>query len=333
MKAVFFCNGNRFRRVYPYEFYQELAAMLEIHPDVIRSDELELQKGLLQDAEAIISSWGMPALSEDQIGTYLPNLKVVFYGAGSVQEFARPFLSKGIRVSSAWAANAVPVIEFSASVIQLAMKGFFPAYRLARSNWQDAGAEADKRPGCYLAKVGLLGLGMIGRGVAEKLKGMDVDIIAYDPYVPDELFTKLDLKRADTILDAFRGSDAVSNHMANVPTTREILRYEHFSAMAEYGAFVNTGRNSQVHIPGLVQAFTEVPTRTAFFDVTDPDEPPSPGNPLLSLPNAYFSPHIAGSTGRELSRMGAYMVEECKRYLRGEPLKWEVTEKMLDTMA
>ena len=64
-------------------------------------------------------------MTEDQIAEYFPNLKAVFYGAGSVQGFARPFLKSGVKVFSAWAANAVPVAEYTLSQILLANKGFF----------------------------------------------------------------------------------------------------------------------------------------------------------------------------------------------------------------
>ena len=62
----------------------------------------------------------MPEFTEDEIKTYLPNLKAIFYGAGSVQSFARPFLNCGVRVFSAWAANAIPVAEFTVAQIILA---------------------------------------------------------------------------------------------------------------------------------------------------------------------------------------------------------------------
>ena len=71
----------------------------------------------------------MPALSEAEIAEYLPNLRAVFYGAGSVQYFARPFLSRGVRVFSAWAANAVPVAEYAVAQIVLSGKGFYQAVR------------------------------------------------------------------------------------------------------------------------------------------------------------------------------------------------------------
>lgn len=333
MKAVFLNESNLVQQVYPEGMRQEMAALMELYPEVIRQEELDSHAEALASTEAVFSTWGMPAMTEEQIAQYLPNLKIVFYGAGSVQDFARPFLASGVRVVSAWAANAVPVAEFSVSLIQLCLKGFFPAHHTAREDWGAANGIVQRHPGCYRSTVGLLGLGMIGRSVAEKLKNLEVKIIAYDPYAPDSLFEGLGMERADTISAVFAEADVVSNHIANLPATQEILRYEHFNALGEYGAFINTGRNAQVHVPGLVQAFTEVPTRTAFFDVTDPDEPPSPDNPLLKLPNAYFTPHMAGAASREVQRMGAYMVEDFKRYTAGEPLRWEVTQKMLETMA
>ena len=62
--------------------------------------------------EFIFSTWGMPAFTEEEIKSCLPSLKAVFYGAGTVQTFARPFLNCGVKVFSAWAANAVPVAEY-----------------------------------------------------------------------------------------------------------------------------------------------------------------------------------------------------------------------------
>ena len=73
-----------------------------------------------RDTEYIFSTWGMPVFTEEEIKEYLPGLRAVFYGAGSVQSFARPFLNCGVKVFSAWAANAVPVAEYTVAQIILA---------------------------------------------------------------------------------------------------------------------------------------------------------------------------------------------------------------------
>ena len=62
-------------------------------------------------------------------------------------------------------------------------------------------------------------------------------------------------------------------------------------------------------------------------------EPPAADSPLNALPNVFLTPHIAGSKGREVERMGAYMAEECARWLSGAPTPYEVTLPMLETMA
>ena len=71
---------------------------------------------------------------------------------------------------------------------------------------------------------------------------------------------------------------------------------------------------------------------TAVLDVTYP-EPPEAGSPLYTLPNVILTPHIAGSMDKECRRMGRYMVEELQRYLREEPLKWQITREKAEAMA
>jgi phosphoglycerate dehydrogenase-like enzyme len=68
------------------------------------------------------------------------------------------------------------------------------------------------------------------------------------------------------------------------------------------------------------------------LDVTDP-EPPAPDSPLLTLSNVVLTPHIAGSMGREIQRLGRYMVEELQRYLAGEPLRWHITRELAARLA
>ena len=92
---------------------------------------------------------------------------------------------------------------------------------------------------------------------------------------------------------------------------------------------------SLIHIlvePDLVRALTEQPRRTAILDVTWP-EPCPEDSPLWSLPNVLITPHIAGSAGDEVMRMGEYMLGECERMLAGEPFAYDVSMDMLEHMA
>ena len=101
------------QRVFPEELRERLAALGELYGPVLSKATLEKHKRFTCDCEAIFSTWGMAPLSTQEIQTYFPNLRAVFYAAGTVQYFARPFLERGVEVFSAWQANAVPVAEFT----------------------------------------------------------------------------------------------------------------------------------------------------------------------------------------------------------------------------
>ena len=76
----------------------------------------------------------------------------------------------------------------------------------------------------------------------------------------------------------------------------------------------------------LIEVATNRPDLEFVLDVTYP-EPPEPSSPLYALQNVLLTPHIAGSVGRECNRLGQYMVEELRRFVRGEPLRWSVTRE------
>ena len=284
------------------------------------------------DTEYIFSTWGMPSFTEKEIRTYLPSLKAVFYGAGSVQGFARPFLNCGVKVFSAWAANAVPVAEYTVAQIILAGKDFFVQSRLLASEDRAAAqARHGGHIGNYRKKVGLIGCGMIGALVAEMLKAYDLEVLAFDPFMSHEKAERLGVTPC-SLEELFATCSVVSNHLANNPRTQKMLTYKHFSSMLPYATFINTGRGAQVVEEDLVRVLTERPDLTAVLDVTHPEPSPA-GHPVYSLPNCFMTPHIAGSLGGEVVRMAEYMVDEYERLTAGVPVKYEVTLKMLETMA
>ena len=132
--------------------------------------------------------------------------------------------------------------------------------------------------------------------------------------------------------EIFSTCQTISNHTANLPETVGMLNGKLFNLMKDNATFINTGRGAQVVEDDLIAALLEKPGRTAVLDVTLP-EPPVEGSPLYTLPNVFLTPHIAGSSGEECKRMGKYMEEEARRFINGEPLKYSVSLKMLETMA
>lgn len=281
----------------------------------------------------IFSTWGMPALSEDEIKKNLPALKAVFYGAGSVQNFARPFLNNGVKVFSAWAANAIPVAEYTVAQILLANKGYFNMQRIYREEGVEAARQyGASLPGNYNAKVGLLGGGMIGKYVIKLLKEYKLQIYLFDPFMSEETARNLGVEKTG-LEYIFENCQTISNHLANNEQTKGMLNYSLFSKMKDNASFINTGRGAQLVAEDLVKAMKEKPYRTALIDVTDPTEPLPQDSIYWSSPNIYITPHRAGSLTDEIMRMGDYMIKEYESLISGGNTKYEVTLEMLKTMA
>ena len=334
MKNAVFFSGGRIPEVYAPETVAKLRAALNFETDrILSKSEMNEYRDILARADYIFTTWGFPHFDREEIREYLPNLKAVFYGAGSVQHFAREFLEEDVAVFSAWAANGVPVAEYTVAEIILASKGFFQ--RLHR---QADGADWANRsvgvnfPGNYEIKVGIIGVGMIGRMVIEKLRSLDkISVLVFDPFLPDEKAAELGVTKTD-LETLFAECDVISNHLANNPQTVGMLNRAHFSKMKPHAAFINTGRGALVVEDDMIAALCEVPTRVAVLDVTFP-EPPEPSSPLYTLPNVFLTPHIAGSIGNEVHRMAEFMYEEFLAFDAGQPTRYRVTLPLLETMA
>src|SRR5690606_39096429 len=96
--------------------------------------------------------------------------------------------------------------------------------------------------------------------------------------------------------------------------------------MKRGATFINTARGAVVNEEDLIAVFRERTDLQALLDVTYP-EPPANDSPLYVLDNVLITPHIAGSIGPECRRMAAYMIEELKRFINNEPLKWGLTKQ------
>ena len=329
MKSIFLCNKkNSVEKVYAESFDK----LPDVDKKVYTSAEVIAEPEKFAEVEYVFSTWGMPSMSEEEIKKCFPSLKCVFYAAGSVQSFARPFLACGVKVFSAWAANAVPVVEYTLAQIILANKGFFAHSREMKKGNREAGKIMKSAyPGNYGENVGIIGVGMIGSQVAERLQSYKLKVLAFDPFLSDERAKSLGIKKA-SLDEIFSTCRVVTNHMANNEQTKGMLDYKYFSKMLPYSTFINTGRGAQVVENDLVRVLEERPDVTAILDVTYP-EPPAEGHAFYSLPGCFLTPHIAGSLVNETHRMAEYIIEEYERYISGKPCRYEVSLKMLETMA
>lgn len=329
-KAAFFGDSQeRLDYVYADGRREQVEQIVDLYPHTVSIDNFDQHVSNLQDLEVIFATWKMSQLQKEHL-EQLPNLKILFYGAGSVQKFAHPLLEHGIRVCSAWRANAVPVSEYTLAQILLANKGHYRNIRDCQT-YEGRKNNPFKGRGNFGATIALLGAGAIGTLVINLLKPFHLNIIVFDPFLPDERATELGVEKV-SLEDAFRRGDVVSNHLANNAQTVDMLHKEHFSKLQDHATFINTGRGATVVEADLIAELQKRPTLTALLDVTLP-EPPQPDSPFYTLPNVYLTSHIAGSQNDEVIRMADYMIEEFKRYEKDEPLHHEVSLDMIDTMA
>lgn len=330
-KTALICDSvKNLEMVYGDGRSERLAAVTDLLPGIFQGSDIVAQAERLKDVEAVFSTWGMPLLTKEQLAA-LPSLKAVFYAAGSVKCFAAPLLDNGIMVVSGWAANAVPVAEFTTAQIVLANKGFFRNQREAKNQEFRRNHKCFSGHGNYGETVALLGTGQIGRGVAERLKAYNLKVIAFDPFLKSEDAARLGVEKV-SLEDAFKRGYTVSNHIADVPATRGMINRRHFESMRPDATFINTGRGATIVESDLIAVLGSRPDLTAVLDVTAP-EPPLENSPLFSLPNVVLTSHIAGSLADETRRMADYMVEEFLAWESGRPLRYQVTADMLERMA
>lgn len=279
---------------------------------------------VLSEAELILSGWNGPTIDEALLDA-APRLKAVFYGGGGAGSVLTPLVwERGVVVTSAYAANAIPVAEYTLAMILLSLKHVWTLSASMRAT--QSMPPRDGAPGSYGSTVGLVSYGMIARTLRRLLKPFDLNVLVYDPYLGEAEAASCDV-RSVSIDELFRRSDVVSVHTAMLPETEGLIRGSLLRSMKHGATFINTARGELVHEDELIQVLVERRDLHAILDVTRV-EPPARGSKLYALPNVMLTPHVAGSVGPECRRMGRYMVEELKRFLTGQPLRWSVTPEL-----
>lgn len=328
-RGLYVLRPDAFDRIYGEAERADIAALVEVEGVPQTAETVAKNLNVLDGVEVILSGWGAPIID----GAFLEaaaDLRVVFYGAGSVRPFVTDALWKrGIRVVSAYSANAVPVSEYALAAILFSLKRgwhFSAAVRKER-NFPTVSAI----PGAYGSTVGIISLGATGRKLLERLRPFDVRVAANDPYVTIEEAAVLgvELVALDRL---FKEADVVSLHVPWLPETEGLIRGSHLASMKQGATLVNTSRGAVVREVEMVSVLKDRTDLTAVLDVTHP-EPPEPDSPLYDLPNVVLTPHIAGSQGEECRRMGRLVVDELRRYVAGESLEHEITKERAAVMA
>ncbi|MFC8489839.1 hydroxyacid dehydrogenase [Streptomyces sp. NPDC057235] len=271
----------------------------------------------LAEAEILLTCWGATPLTAGVLDR-APRLRAVVHAAGSVKHHVTDACwERGLRVTSAAAANALPVAEYTLAAILLAGKRVLrSAQRYAELRTDHAWLEESADWGNHRRTVGIVGASRIGRRVIDLLTPFDFEVLLYDPYtdVPGVEAVSLD--------ELCARSTVVSVHAPQLPSTHHMIGAAQLAAMPDGTTLINTSRGSLVDESSLLPHL-RTGRLHAVLDVTDP-ELPRPDSPLWTLPNVLLTPHVAGSLGNELHRMAEQAVGEVERYVRGEEFLEEV---------
>ncbi len=329
LKGLFILDSEAYRKIYGLEERAEIEKLVDIYCPQQTAESIRTKLSLLTGAQVIFSGWGAPVMDEKFLAA-APKLKAVFYGAGSIRGFVtEEFWRRAIVVTAAAAANAVPVSEYTLSVILLSLKRFW-----AHASAVRAAAGFPKPlpvPGAYQSTVGLVSLGLVGRLVRDRLRPFDLRVVGYDPFTTAEEAKRLGVELLP-LEELFCTADVISLHSPRLPETEGMITGRHIAAMKQNATIINTSRGAVVREPEMIEVLKKRDDLCAVLDVTFP-EPPLPDSPLYRLPNVVLTPHIAGSLDAECRRMGRLMVEELRRYVAGNPLAWAITQDRAAVMA
>ena len=287
---------------------------------------------VLGSVDVLVTGWGSPFISSDVLNA-APHLRLVAHAAGTVKSLVDPVAyERGVLVTHAADANAVPVAEFTLAAIIFAnkrvwqLRDFYNSDRTRRSSY----ALMDEPIGNYRRTVGIVGASRIGRRVIAALQALECGVLLYDPFVlaGDPLAAQVELVDLNTL---FARSDVVSLHAPSLPTTRGMIGAHQFKLMRDGATFINTARGAIVDEAALV-AELETGRISAVIDVTDP-EIPDESSALYRLPNVLLTPHIAGAVGLERSRLGRLVADEIERFANGQPLQFAIEPQLLERLA
>src|SRR5262245_61908369 len=172
--------------------------------------------------------------------------------------------------------------------------------------------------------LGVLGMGRIGSASARKGLGLGLNVIAYDPYLPDERFREVGVRKVD-FETLMRESDYLTLHVPLTDETRRIIDARALSLMKPTAYLVNTARGEVVDVDALVAAVRAGTIAGAGIDVL-PEEPPPPDHPILHEERIIVTPHIGWASTEAGHDSKVRGTEDVVRVLRGERPRYPLNE-------
>jgi D-3-phosphoglycerate dehydrogenase len=255
-----------------------------------------------------------------------PRLRVIGRaGAGVDTIDVEAATARGIVVVNAPGGNAVAAAEHTlALMFALARRIAAADASMKRGQWSRRAYTGSELTGKTL---GLVGLGRVGSEVARRAIGLEMRVLVFDPYVPDEHARHLGLEpvELDSLLEA---ADIVSLHVPLTESTRGILNEARIRHMRRGAFLINCARGGLVDEPALLAALDDGRLAGAGIDVFSA-EPVDPEDPLPKHPRVVATPHLGASTIEAQANVASQVAGEVLAVLEGRPAQFAVNAPSL----
>jgi D-3-phosphoglycerate dehydrogenase len=220
---------------------------------------------------------------------------------------------RGIVVANAPQSNVVTAAEHTMGLL-LALARNIPRANmsLAEGRW-----ERSKLSGVelYEKTIGIIGFGRIGQLVAQRAKGFQMRVVAYDPFVSADLCRELGVERAESVDELYAQADFITIHLPKTPDTANFLDAEAFARMRDGVRVLNVARGGLIDTAALKEALDAGKVAGAALDVFE--EEPMTEHPLFGYPNVVVTPHLGASTSEATDRAGYQSAEQVVAALTG----------------
>jgi D-3-phosphoglycerate dehydrogenase len=280
--------------------------------------EVDVKTGLPPDElKAIIGEYdGLVIRSATKVTAEIigaaVKLKVVGRAGSGLDNVDVPTASKrGIVVMNTPGGNTITTAEHAVSMM-LALSRKIPQ---ATASMKSKKWEKSKFMGAefYSKTLGVVGVGQIGSIVADRARGLKMNVIAYDPFLSSEGAEKLGLELV-TMDELLARSDYITIHVPKSNDTVNLINKERFSKMKDGVLLINCARGGIVNEQDLCDAIKSGKVAGAALDVFE-KEPPDADNPLLDLDEVICTPHLGASTEEAQENVAVAVAEQMVDYL------------------
>jgi len=242
-----------------------------------------------------------------------PNLKVVGRAGIGLDNVDVATASKhGIIVMNAPDGNATTAAEHAIAMM-VSLSRNIPQ---ATSSMKEGKWEKKKFMGRELTgkTLGIIGIGRIGSIVADRAQGLRMNVIAYDPHMPEELVKKLGVELM-SIAEVCKKADYISVHVPMTKNTKHLISTAEFKSMKKDVMFIDCARGGVVDEEALYEALTSGEIAGAALDVFAVEPTTKENCPLLGLDNFICTPHLGASTSEAQENVAVAITKQVSDFL------------------